>query len=1409
MPDLSVFEPVGVQEDVRTQDKLFLTGWEYLWGTGVSGSISPDAQANMLDLAFNDAVASFVSISGDLGWDEVQDTQIVDISSIESVEVQIRFRTTAIAVNDILSLQYWDGWQWVTLETFDSGNQPPQVLTTYTYDVTAFLDSIALINSAMMRVVATRVAGSDYTVELDEARVRIKFLQPNVFDSISILESVSIGVDELMSVVEDIIVEDELDFVTTTAGLLPSDAQAVAWHDGTRNWRAWFDKTNSRIVFEYAADPDNSWTENVNARISDIGVLNDFCVRGDSSVATVVYRTNGEIKVRESSGYPATSFSWGSATTIFTHITKDYKWPNGSKDSSGYCYVTVTEVDGLKRYVVVKKSTNPNDTTSWDAAITLGDTSNENDAFSDIARTGDGSKMICLYSQGTSLYYKTYNGTVWESSGTFVATMKGAPFVESLHQFEVFYCQQQQCDGFTYIKSNGNVIFREYTYAGGMESEQIVDSNTDCKHSAIGYFYGKDYLVISWARDLSRTQSRIYYRLQRLSDSTWGPVVEIVTTSTRRLKRLDFCRTEQEISGFIVWEELDTVYSKSLGLGAGVFDTITAVENVGSFPDPLYVNVLEDPVIFESVVQGVTPIPVSVVEPMYVYINEVAQIIDLVIELGWVVEYNYVAEWVYVSIPILINDNNYETVSIAESVYIENPILPVGIYEDLSVIEDTQAVISVLIVDVFDALAVAEYVDMLDIVVEVFTVHDELSVLEEIATSLYTDPAEVLWGQTVVSSWPVTDKQNAEDETFNDQVAIVDTATGDGNVRWSAIDDTAEQTSDFIDGVMLNVRFRFTGVVTTGRVELSLNNGVDDTLLETFDSGNGLTVLTTKQYDVSAQLDTKEKINNVNVMLRGFGLNSPNIELDEVQLLVYTRKPEVSDNVAVVEDVTVYLDELFMSASEDMLITDVAILNDLVIELGVVEDTVNVLEVVTLQPDHLFMSAHDAVTIQENITIAIETKPLVYDEVSITEDATVSLETLVVSVNDTLSVAESVTVDVKLKIDVYEDTSVEESAVVIVALVVEVNELIIVDETDIVDLLILPDVFDSVSVIEDVIAQLSKLFLATGDDVSVSDVATMNDLVVELGPATEDVSVTEDVSFDVPADVAVNDTVSVVEDAVLGIQLSIDVYEDVAVVEFATITDIVIELGPVYDEVAVSEYISISDIVIELGPVYDDVSITEYVTLFDIVIELGPVYDEVAIAEYATLFDIVIELGPVYENISVTEYATTHDIVIELFAFDTVGVLDVPVTGFPLDVYDDVGVGGAIIDWAFIEELVFMGLSELFVDVGDDIFIEEYAQMLDIIVELPLLYEEVGISEESVVDLQTDMILSEDLTVQEAIGVDALIEVQFIQGVTVVEATTVIPEYEDLWPQFFLVTPRQRMFRVDKRGDEEYEEVDI
>jgi hypothetical protein len=153
--------------------------------------------------------------------------------------------------------------------------------------------------------------------------------------------------------------------------------QKKTWYDGTRYWSAFHSDDDDRVEFWYSGD-GSSWTENTSARLSFDS--NDFSVEADSSKAFILYKNGYDVEAREASSYPGTSFSWGSATTVY--------------DGSGIPWYDLNWQHRIR--ITVQSSEVSDDQTDFPVYVNLDDL--PDDFFSRVK--GDGSDIVVTKSDG-------------------------------------------------------------------------------------------------------------------------------------------------------------------------------------------------------------------------------------------------------------------------------------------------------------------------------------------------------------------------------------------------------------------------------------------------------------------------------------------------------------------------------------------------------------------------------------------------------------------------------------------------------------------------------------------------------------------------------------------------------------------------------------------------------------------------------------------------------------------------------------------------------------------------------------------------------------------------------------------------------------------------------------------------
>ncbi|MFC1709499.1 hypothetical protein ACFL2J_05565 [Candidatus Omnitrophota bacterium] len=693
-----------------------------------------------------------------------------------------------------------------------------------------------------------------------------------------------------------------------------------------------------------------------------------------------------------------------------------------------------------------------------------------------------------------------------------------------------------------------------------------------------------------------------------------------------------------------------------------------------------------------------------------------------------------------------------------------------------------------------------------------------------------------------------------------DTVSVVEDFVPYLEINFSTEDsiDVAEDFYNFLDVLNFEVEepevFLITESISVVDLVVEVGVVVEYNFLEESNSLY-LDVLNIEVFDSS---DVTEVVSIIDLVIElGIVEDSPNV-VENIDLFITELNVSVDDEISHSENLDLFLDVLNFEVVEPlvMLITEVAYILDLIIEVGVVAEYNFVNEFNDVSLEVLNVSVYDDLSIVEVVQVfdVVIELGVVYDEISIADYLDTYVDNLFVGVEEVLSVAESVALfDIVIELGI---------------------------------------VYEDVSILEDVSLQTGVGGINVFEEISIAEWATVFDIVIELfafdGVSIADVMITE-TGVHIGDDVTVSggaryDNVSVIEDAYVSLPiLLIDQYDEVVVTEYANIFDIIIELGIVYEEVSVIEQVYMHDIIVELYA-YDDVSVVEDFQLYldelfvsvddtlavveqvyihDIIVELFA-YDEVTVTDVIGLYIDNLFISE-YEDISVIEWANVWDIIVELYAEDNVSVSEYEEVILPLllieeseaitvseffsnyldvlnfnvlepfhflitehvDVLDlmiEIGVVTEIInvndyssqyfdtlylevfDSASVSDSFYNYLDVLNVSQVESLTLVEDVQVFDIVIELGIVVENILANEFALFDLLTNITVSDALLVAEGLDVRLKVNVDVYDVVSAVD----LIEWIFLvkagvgYPRVFEVVPRHRVFTRDKSV---YEEV--
>ena len=265
---------------------------------------------------------------------------------------------------------------------------------------------------------------------------------------------------------------------------------------------------------------------------------------------------------------------------------------------------------------------------------------------------------------------------------------------------------------------------------------------------------------------------------------------------------------------------------------------------------------------------------------------------------------------------------------------------------------------------------------------------------------------------------------------------------------------------------------------------------------------------------------------------------------------------------------------------ENFLITEVAGITDLIIELGIVEDSISITEDAEILITELFIEVEDSVTTNEYSEVQTGIGGIiVYDDISIVEYATVFDIVIELFVFDSANAFDTVIMPLDDGIEIGDDVGVQGGALT-----------------------------DYITVVEDASISIPELFIAEYEDVSVVEQIFMHDIIIELG-VSESISVEEYATvFDIIVELYAEENLAVVEYINLLVPLSaISVFDDILIIEYANVFDIIVELFA-YDDISLLENIEYIVVSLDLYPRLWDayprqrIFETEKITRFEVIL---------------------------------------------------------------------------------------------------------------------------------------------------------------------------------------------------------------
>jgi hypothetical protein len=626
-------------------------------------------------------------------------------------------------------------------------------------------------------------------------------------------------------------------------------------------------------------------------------------------------------------------------------------------------------------------------------------------------------------------------------------------------------------------------------------------------------------------------------------------------------------------------------------------------------------------------------------------ITEQISILDLVIEVGIVDEAIGIVDEVVmvlseinivVSETVLISEQSdvylsgysievYDVITTIENVQVIKYSMSYDfvVTDDIGLLEVTDLIIGGLNADVFDGISVTEFVQTLKPYLYIDN-HEDVSAIENISVVRTSVPDVSITIDEVVAvmeSGAVTLMLPADIDIDNYTVIAIDESA------IIVILAVPELNADSSDDVV---------IAEDGILSVLLPEDIEITATDVVSSAEAILI-----FKFGTELDVMDAL---------FVNEWTGFEFDLWCV-------ESSDDIIIAEQAEILIDVLFVTITDDVVVTSVVVIYASLIDEVYCVDTVNISDDVNIALSDMFVDVADDVTTSEDLEQRIEFLVIIsHESVGVTSDIHVAFSVLYLNVVDPFGVLITEHID-------------------IIDLVVEVG--VVADKVEHVhswaflslDVLVpfapdMPDTFVQHIVSEYVAVSLS-IAVRVSDSVSASEQAQAYE---SAGISVSDyIAVQEIVLIVRDPQCAVVDTVVIAENIAVAessapVTLSISVFDQSAISDSKTLYLDKLFLS-VLGQIAVSEYFNLIDLVVEIPLLTDSATVAETVNLsvayvsilslsvFDSIVWLGDfytfgldplavaVYNSVAIAEQAMVFDIIVEMG-VVEHIVVVEFVS-------------------------------------------------------------------------------------------------------------------------------------------------------------------------
>ena len=273
-----------------------------------------------------------------------------------------------------------------------------------------------------------------------------------------------------------------------------------------------FYRTNNDFVYRTSSDGLN-WSDTTTVWVSFKTGGQCVAFFPPNSVHVIKRAADNKIQIKKGT-ISGASISWGSVYDVFSASCGGCVI---RMDDSGYIWVITGRFGGEPLGPIVKRSTNPDDPSLWEAESKIGP--DESRSAVKIVTLGTNKAIgffLDEWAPNYELYCNYFNGTSWG----------GYKFI-AYGSYGGYYDAEITSDGrlhIVYRKPDGKLGYKysDSPYSS-FSDEVIVDSNTDCHHPVLVCQANTVYLFYL------RTGTSTLWRRELVSGESWSSAVQFVS----------------------------------------------------------------------------------------------------------------------------------------------------------------------------------------------------------------------------------------------------------------------------------------------------------------------------------------------------------------------------------------------------------------------------------------------------------------------------------------------------------------------------------------------------------------------------------------------------------------------------------------------------------------------------------------------------------------------------------------------------------------------------------------------------------------------------------------------------------------------------------------------------------------